>query len=130
MFHTWKCNFNDRFIIYWDQSNYHEKTKDQQKENKNDEKENINQNRGQNDIDKFEVTYKDLMKLFVSDTDKLACMIHRCEKCFRQEYNAFVNALQMYLEKIFKQNDLAMEARYIILNGKVQIIFHLIIQRQ
>ena len=66
----------------------------------------------------------------MSDTDKLSCMIHRCEKCFRQEYNALVNALQMYLEKIFKQNDLAMEARYIILNGKVQIILHLIIQRQ
>ena len=32
-------------------------------------------------VDKFEVTYKDLMAKIVCDTTYLECMVHSCENC-------------------------------------------------
>ena len=51
-------------------------------------------------LDKYEITYKDLMKKIVYDIDNLECMIHRCENC------PVYDALQKYLENTFEQYDL------------------------
>ena len=51
------------------------------------------------EVEKFEVTYRDLMKIIVCDIENLKCMVHRCENCPGSD------ALHTYLQKKFKEYD-------------------------
>ena len=52
------------------------------------------------EAEKFTLTYKDLMKMIVCDTEQLECIVHRCENC------PGFQVLQTFFENKFTEMDI------------------------
>ena len=87
------CNAISKCIKKHEKEYY--KSKDQTEENQND----ANEQQAEENIDfaRFDVTYKDMMKMIVCDVEGMECMVHRCANC------PGYPALQAFIESKFTE---------------------------